>query len=139
MTIPSTNDEDNPRFTIEELLNEFDLTLDPAPSFPKISGPILDEHSVLSNSHFIWLVERGLLARNSKPSNGWHKMICPLVHEHMLGPTRQPGFLFRSGAVPTMGGQRARSSGSGRPRALQQTRLCLPLTRGPSTLSTSVW
>ena len=82
MTDLNTDQEDNPRFTVEELLSEFDLTLDPAPSFPKIIGAILDERAVLSNPHFNWLVEQGLLTRNSKPSNGWHKMICPLVHEH---------------------------------------------------------
>ena len=41
MTNLNTEHEDNPRFTVEELLAEFGLTLDPAPSFPRISGAIL--------------------------------------------------------------------------------------------------
>jgi hypothetical protein len=94
MTDLSTDQEDNPRFTVEELLDEFDLTLDPAPSFPKIIGAILDQSAVLSNPHFNWLVDQGLLARNSKPSNGWHKMICPLVHEHTDGDESGPGIRF---------------------------------------------
>ena len=94
MTDLNTDQEDNPRFTVEELLDEFDLTLDPAPSFPKIIGAILDERALLSNPHFIWLVDQGLLARNSKPSNGWHKMTCPLVHEHTDGDESGTGICF---------------------------------------------
>jgi hypothetical protein len=94
MTVLNTDQEDNPRFTVEELLDEFDLTLDPAPSFPKIIGAILDERALLSNPHFTWLVDQGLLARNSKPSNGWHKMICPLVHEHTDGDESGTGIRF---------------------------------------------
>ena len=94
MTNLNTEHEDNPRFTVEELLSEFDLTLDPAPSFPKVVGAILDEHAVLGNPHFIWLVEQGLLARNSKPTNGWYKMICPLVHEHTDGDESGTGIRF---------------------------------------------
>jgi hypothetical protein len=94
MTDLNTDQEDNPRFTVKELLDEFDLTLDPAPSFPKIIGAILDERALLSNPHFTWLVDQGLLARNSKPSNGWHKMICPLVHEHTDGDESGTGIRF---------------------------------------------
>src|SRR5262245_31645839 len=94
MTTPNTEHEDNPRFTVEELLDEFDLTLDPAPSFPKINGTILDASAVGSNPHFIWLVNQGLLAPNSKPSNGWFKMICPLVHEHTGGDEGGTGIRF---------------------------------------------
>jgi hypothetical protein len=94
MTTLKSDHEDNPRFTVEELLDEFGLTLDPPPSFPRISGAILDEHAVLSNPHFIWLVDQGLVARNSKPSNGWHKMTCPLVHEHTDGDESGTGIRF---------------------------------------------
>lgn len=94
MTDLNTDQEDNPRFTVEELLDEFGLTLDPAPSFPRIIGAILDERALLNNPHFTWLVDQGLLARNSKSSNGWHKMICPLVHEHTDGDESGTGIRF---------------------------------------------
>ena len=77
--------EDNPRFTLAELMQEFKLASDPTPSSPVELGRVLDALSAKNHPLYIFLVNRGLLPLDAKLNDGWYRMKCPWVDEHTDG------------------------------------------------------
>jgi hypothetical protein len=87
--------QDNPRYSLGEIVREFKLSLEPEPKFPDIQSAIADVQALNQNPLYRWMTQSGLLEAREKPNDGgWYRIRCPLVNEHTDAVASGTGIRF---------------------------------------------